>query len=700
MEKPADIKQHLFDTAVQVAACAEKRIPTRSDSCASIYHKCAQFAERQYHAILQSPDAVRWKVYVDRKRQEVKQMESQLRGTQMSNHDYNILLQEQLKARALLAEDEDAYERHNGALVTFLESAIDMYSRCLAASDGFDDDVPIRFSSLWFANFDDERLQEGIMAAVDRIPSRKFVFLSHQLSARISRPMHGEMPKNQQILQRLILRMCQEHPFHSLYQVYCIRPEGPLQSANMRRSSSRLESPTSQTDRGLAASHIFDTLLADPSHCARAKAIEQVCNASLQWAKYPIKDRAVKKNLSVYQVPENLLIRQLRDVRVPVLTSHPPIDPTLKYDNHIWISHYDTTFQPAGGVNMPKINTCYGSNGQRFKQLFKGEGNDDLRQDAVMEQVFELVNTVLRYDRETKRRNLKVRGYTVLPLATQAGVIEFVGNTSPLASWLQAAHERYRPNDMDHRQAMLYLRQTREKHKAKTEALVRAFEEICQRIRPVMRHYFTEKSKTPVAWFAKRLNYTRSVATTSIVGHVLGLGDRHISNILLDNGSGEVVHIDLGIAFDQGKRLTVPERVPFRLTRDMVDGMGYSGTQGVFQRCAEETLRVLREHSDVVMTVLEVFKHDPLHSWTASELKLKKIQESTMGPLQRPDPLAERLDLDMKSGSAEAAERALRSVARKLDKSLSVEYTVNELIAEAKDIVNLATIYQGWSPDF
>ena len=70
-------------------------------------------------------------------------------------------------------------------------------------------------------------------------------------------------------------------------------------------------------------------------------------------------------------------------------------------------------------------------------------------------------------------------------------------------------------------------------------------------MQPVMRHYFTEKSKTPITWFAMRLNYTRSVATTSIVGHVLGLGDRHVSNILLDNGTGEVVHIDFGIAFDQ-----------------------------------------------------------------------------------------------------------------------------------------------------
>jgi ataxia telangiectasia mutated family protein len=86
--------------------------------------------------------------------------------------------------------------------------------------------------------------------------------------------------------------------------------------------------------------------------------------------------------------------------------------------------------------------------------------------------------------------------------------------------------------------------------------MVTLFKDIYSKTAPVMRHYFTEKHKTPIAWFAMRLNYIRSVATTSIVGHVLGLGDRHVSNILMDNGSGEVVHIDLGIAFDQVKNLS------------------------------------------------------------------------------------------------------------------------------------------------
>ena len=71
----------------------------------------------------------------------------------------------------------------------------------------------------------------------------------------------------------------------------------------------------------------------------------------------------------------------------------------------------------------------------------------------------------------------------------------------------------------------------------------------------------------------------------------------------------------INLSHFKGKSLGVPEKVPFRMTADIVDGMGPSGTAGVFQRCAEETLRVLREESEVIMTVLEVFKLDPLHQW-------------------------------------------------------------------------------------
>jgi serine-protein kinase ATM len=89
------------------------------------------------------------------------------------------------------------------------------------------------------------------------------------------------------------------------------------------------------------------------------------------------------------------------------------------------------------------------------------------------------------------------------------------------------------------------------------EKMTEKYLELRQRLRPVMRHYFTERAKDPSSWFRMRLYYARSVASTSIVGHMIGLGDRHLSNILLDNDNGEVVHIDLGIAFEQVKRRSV-----------------------------------------------------------------------------------------------------------------------------------------------
>jgi serine-protein kinase ATM len=60
-----------------------------------------------------------------------------------------------------------------------------------------------------------------------------------------------------------------------------------------------------------------------------------------------------------------------------------------------------------------------------------------------MEQVFELANHVLRKDSETRRRDLCVRTYKVIPLTAQSGVMEFVAQTIPLSRWLAPAHAKY-----------------------------------------------------------------------------------------------------------------------------------------------------------------------------------------------------------------------------------------------------------------
>ena len=47
-------------------------------------------------------------------------------------------------------------------------------------------------------------------------------------------------------------------------------------------------------------------------------------------------------------------------------------------------------------------------------------------------------------------------------------------------------------------------------------------------------------------------------------------------------------------------------QVPFRLTRDIIDGMGVSGVEGIFRRCCEATLSVMRTNKDALLTIIEV----------------------------------------------------------------------------------------------
>lgn len=82
------------------------------------------------------------------------------------------------------------------------------------------------------------------------------------------------------------------------------------------------------------------------------------------------------------------------------------------------------------------------------------------------------------------------------------------------------------------------------------------------------------KSANSEHWLERRATYTRSLAVNSMVGHILGLGDRHPSNLMLQRNSGKVVHIDFGDCFEVAMtREKFPERIPFRLTRMLTHAM-------------------------------------------------------------------------------------------------------------------------------
>lgn len=58
-----------------------------------------------------------------------------------------------------------------------------------------------------------------------------------------------------------------------------------------------------------------------------------------------------------------------------------------------------------------------------------------------------------------------------------------------------------------------------------------------------------------------------------------------------------------------------PEKIPFRLTRMLVNAMEVSGIEGTFRMTANSVMRVLRDNKESLMAVLEAFVYDPLINW-------------------------------------------------------------------------------------
>lgn len=142
------------------------------------------------------------------------------------------------------------------------------------------------------------------------------------------------------------------------------------------------------------------------------------------------------------------------------------------------------------------------------------------------------------------------------------------------------------------------------------------FNRLLVKCPPVFSDWFRERFTSPHNWYQARNSYVRTTAVMSIVGYILGLGDRHGENILFDANNGDTVHVDFNCLFNKGETFEVPEVVPFRLTHNMVHAMGALGIEGAYRRCCEITLKVLQDQMPTLMSVLKPFIYDPLVNWS------------------------------------------------------------------------------------
>jgi FKBP12-rapamycin complex-associated protein len=175
-------------------------------------------------------------------------------------------------------------------------------------------------------------------------------------------------------------------------------------------------------------------------------------------------------------------------------------------------------------------------------------------------------------------------------------------------------------------------------------------------------------------WIDLRTNYAASLAGASVLGYVIGLGDRHPDNIRLQLATGRLVHINFRSAFELATMRNVyPDKVPFRLTTMVINGLEVSKIEGTFRACCENVFGLLRSAAPEIVELLTVFKY--------GSADLNRGQDS------------------------EVYGRGLDAISDKLGgkdgtKVLTVVDQVEKIIWEATNKDNLAGMWAGWCPEW
>ena len=279
----------------------------------------------------------------------------------------------------------------------------------------------------------------------------------------------------------------------------------------------------------------------------------------------------------------------------------------------IYIKRIGKTLSLFNTKQHPRKMTMIGTDNKEYMFLLKG--HEDLRQDERVMQLFDLVNIIFANDNSTVNKKLFIDTYTIFPISHNAGLIGWVRNCDTLHQLIK--DQRMKTNTIPSIEHKKIYKCFPKFDSSMFLTKVEIFKEALNETQGMeIKTVIWERSKNCETWLNRRTNYSRSLAVMSIVGYILGLGDRHPSNLMMSRKNGKIIHIDFGDCFEVTmKREKFPEKVPFRLTRMLIKALEVSGIDGIFRLVCIQTMKLLRKKKDSLLAILGSFIHDPLISF-------------------------------------------------------------------------------------
>ncbi|KAL6294506.1 hypothetical protein ACE6H2_002648 [Prunus campanulata] len=201
--------------------------------------------------------------------------------------------------------------------------------------------------------------------------------------------------------------------------------------------------------------------------------------------------------------------------------------------------------------------TFRAANGGNCKIIFKK--GDDIRQDQLVVQMVYLMDRLLKLE----NLDLHLTPYRVLATGQDEGMLEFIPSRS-LAQILS-----------EHRSITSYLQK------------------------------FHPDEHGPFGITATCLEtFIKSCAGYSVITYILGIGDRHLDNLLLRD-DGRLFHVDFGFILGRDPKPFPP---PMKLCKEMVEAMGGAESQYYtrFKSYCCEAYNIIRKSSNLILNLFHL----------------------------------------------------------------------------------------------
>ncbi|XP_011860130.1 PREDICTED: serine-protein kinase ATM isoform X2 [Vollenhovia emeryi] len=431
-ENPQAVIQKYYLASIETSEAIDEQSPDVVRNLHDTQVALARFADAQYQQISTFMNSSTYKSLNEYARSNAGKVDQ---AQMMRNKDFKraVIIDQKQSTNDVAELKNIEQEKRN-----YLAQALRYYLKTLRSSEEHNLLI-FRLVALWLDNMCDDEVNEDLLAELDIIPSFKFVPLVPQLAAHISNIRQCSFSARIfQILKRCAL----EHPYHTLPVVLALKN---LHSDDKYDPGSTV---TNKEERRVLGAKMLLNQLTEPQVQVIVHEMENLSRALLSFAYWQ-----PKGNNKRYAIPRDQpisKIKNLNHVLLPTLSL--PVRPSCNYNDVIGVKSYQESCEFVGGMTAPKKIICVGTDGVQRRQLVKGK--DDLRQDAVMQQVFTVINTLLRTCKETQRRNLRIRTYKVVPLTQRSGVLEWCDNTVPITATLVGTpglpgiHKKYYPRDL------------------------------------------------------------------------------------------------------------------------------------------------------------------------------------------------------------------------------------------------------------